>query len=249
MQSPSSPHVKNSWHRMPHVVWSGRFTDLTILICAFGQALILKNDMKNSTYERQGELDLWIGIPWQSKGWLVWNVPRQSYQVRYNVKVIRNMMLKPAQLCVRDEVRVAGPMVPVDGHELMGQNVIGLLQAHDPDRNQADWNDYVIGFSSSDGQPMVVESFMNIEDGELDSFLVPEEVLPDEESGDGKEEDLFVGDQPGEEEKVEGRPQEHKDDGIGDRECQSDFFSKEPPLKLFDVDDGVSLKDPRTGLN
>ena len=157
MQSPRSPHVKGSWHRMPHVVWSGRFTDLTVLICAFGQALVLKNDKKNNSYERQGELALWMGIPWQSKGWLVWNVPRQRYQIRYNVKVIKNMMLRPAQLCVRDELQLAGPMVPADGSDLMGQNVIGLLQAYDPERNQADWNDYVIGFSSSDGQPMLVE--------------------------------------------------------------------------------------------
>ena len=148
MQSPRSPHVKNSWHRMPHVVWSGRFTDLTVLICAFGQALILKNDKKNNSYERQGELALWMGIPWQSKGWLCWNVARQTYQVRFNVQVIKNMALRPAQLCLRNELQLSGPMVPVDGDELMGQNVIGLLQAYDPERNQADWNDYVIGFSS-----------------------------------------------------------------------------------------------------
>ena len=254
MQSPRSPHVKGSWHRMPHVVWSGRFTDLTILICAFGQALVLKNDKKNNSYERQGELALWMGIPWQSKGWLVWNVPRQRYQIRYNVKVIKNMMLRPAQLCVRNELQLAGPMVPADGGELMGQNVIGLLQAYDPERNQADWNDYVIGFSSSDGQPMLVESFMNLDSNELDSYLVPEEVMPEAESKDDsderKDEDLFVGSQPdGEEGKVEGQLQEHKDDGIPDHECQANFFSGEPPMKLFDMDDGVSLEDPRTGLN
>ena len=254
MQSPRSPHVKGSWHRMPHVVWSGRFTDLTILICAFGQALVLKNDKKNNSYERQGELALWMGIPWQSKGWLVWNVPRQRYQIRYNVKVIKNMMLRPAQLCVRNELQLAGPMVPADGGDLMGQNVIGLLQAYDPERNQADWNDYVIGFSSSDGQPMLVESFMNLDSNELDSYLVPEEVMPEAESKDDsderKDEDLFVGSQPdGEEGKVEGQLQEHKDDGIPDHECQANFFSGEPPMKLFDMDDGVSLEDPRTGLN
>ena len=254
MQSPRSPHVKGSWHRMPHVVWSGRFTDLTILICAFGQALVLKNDKKNNSYERQGELALWMGIPWQSKGWLVWNVPRQRYQIRYNVKVIKNMMLRPAQLCVRNELQLAGPMVPADGGDLMAQNVIGLLQAYDPERNQADWNDYVIGFSSSDGQPMLVESFMNLDSNELDSYLVPEEVMPEAESKDDsderKDEDLFVGSQPdGEEGKVEGQLQEHKDDGIPDHECQANFFSGEPPMKLFDMDDGVSLEDPRTGLN
>ena len=118
-----------------------------------------------------------------------------------DVKVIKNMMQRPAQLCIRDELQSSGPMVPVDGGDLMGQNVIGLLQAYDPERNQADWNDYVIGFSSSDGQPMLVESFMNLDSDELESYLVPEEVSPDEESkvdtGDSKEEDLFLGGQPG----------------------------------------------------
>ena len=87
----------------------------------------------------------------------------------------------------------------------MGQNVIGWLQAYDPEKNQADWKYYVIGFSSSDGQPLLVESFMNLDSDELDSYLVPEEVLPDEskvDNGESKEEDLFVGGQPGEEEKL-----------------------------------------------
>ena len=61
------------------------------------------------------------------------------------MKVIKNMMLRPAQLCIRDELQSSGPMVPVDGGDLMGQNVIGSLHAYDPERNQADWKYYVAG--------------------------------------------------------------------------------------------------------
>jgi len=98
------------------------------------------------------------------------------------------------------EVQLSGPMVPDDGRYLMGQNVIGWFQAYDPERNQADWNGYVSRFSSFDGQALLVESFMNLDSDGLESCLVPEEVLPDEESkvdsGDSKEEDLFVGGKP-----------------------------------------------------
>ena len=71
-----SIHLRNSWHKSSYTAWSGLLFDISILICAFGQALILKNDKKSNQYKRQGELALFMGIPANSKGWLVWNVPR-----------------------------------------------------------------------------------------------------------------------------------------------------------------------------
>lgn len=120
------------------------------------------------------------------------------------------------------------------------------------------WNEYVIGFSSSDGQPMLVESFMNLDSGELDSYLVPEEVLPDEESkvdsGDSKEEDLFVGSQPqvdssGERIVIDAYSVAGDDDAFKHSEAFKDLFHvyATKVVKISDVIKGLSTngwKDP-----
>ena len=93
-----------SWHKIPWTAWSGRLWDASILICAFGQALILKNDMKSNRNARQGELALFMGIAADSKGWLIWNVPKECYQIRYNVQIIKDMWMKPAMLAIRDQM-------------------------------------------------------------------------------------------------------------------------------------------------
>ena len=98
-----SSHVRDSWNKIPDTVWTGRIDDLTVLICAFGQALILKNDRKNNRYTRQGELGYFMRLPWKSKGWLIWNVVQKKYQVRYNIRVITSMMWKPVVSCLNKE--------------------------------------------------------------------------------------------------------------------------------------------------
>ena len=147
-----SIHLRNSWHKSSYTAWSGLLFDISILICAFGQALILKNDKKSNQYKRQGELALFMGIPANSKGWLVWNVPRQKYQVRYNVRVIKDMMMWPARLCINNQLQPTGPMVP-DDSDLMGKNVLGILQNFNPSGRSEDYNEAVIAFSSVTGQP------------------------------------------------------------------------------------------------
>ena len=107
-----SQHVQNSWHKISWTVWSGRFSDITVMICAFGQALILKNDKKNNRFTRQGELGLWMGIPHKKKGWLVWNVTKEKYEIRYNLKVIKDMFIRPAMLGVRNQLTSVGCMTP-----------------------------------------------------------------------------------------------------------------------------------------
>ena len=174
----SSQHVQNSWHQIPYTVWSGRFTDLTVLICAFGQALILKNDKKSNRFTRQGELGYFMGIPWNSKGWLIWNVVQKKYQIRFNIRVINNMMWKPVVSCLNKEIQPAGPMSE-SSEQLQGQNVLGLLQQTYGDKT--DYNDEVIAFSDVHGQPVKVVSFMDLHSNELSCYYVPGEALPDGE--------------------------------------------------------------------
>ena len=177
-----SIHLRNSWHKSSYTAWSGLLFDISILICAFGQALILKNDKKSNQYKRQGELALFMGIPANSKGWLVWNVPRQKYQVRYNIRVIKDMMMRPARLCINNQLQPTGPMVP-DDSDLMGKNVLGILQNFNPSGCGEDYNEAVIAFSSVTGQPVKVVSIMNIEDDQLESYYVQGEELPDDFDG------------------------------------------------------------------
>ena len=131
-------HVRNSWHKIPWTIWSGLFCDITVLICAFGQALILKNDKKNNRFTRQGELGLWMGIPAKNKGWLVWNVTKEKYEIRYNLKVIKDMFIRPAMIGVRNQLTSVGCMSPKDD-VLMGQNVVGILQSFDPAKNKSNF--------------------------------------------------------------------------------------------------------------
>ena len=88
-----------------------------------------------------------MGIGAESKGWLVWNVPREMYQIRRIVQVIKDMWLRPAMLAVRDQMTVAG-LVVISSRVHMGQNVLGILQKFDPDREEKNFNDEVIVVSS-----------------------------------------------------------------------------------------------------
>ena len=231
-----SQHVQNSWHKIPWTVWSGRFSDITVMICAFGQALILKNDKKNNRFTRQGELGLWMGVPHKKKGWLVWNVTKEKYEIRYNLKVIKDMFIRPAMLGVRNQLTSVGCMTPKDD-VLMGQNILGILQGFDSSRTPSSFNDEVIAFSRHDGQPVKVMTFIDIEEESLECYFVDGMELPD---------GLNLG-----EGKVADGDDESKEEGILQEQKEPESFPDgvDGNLRLFEVDDGVSLEDPRTGLN
>ena len=253
-----SIHLRNSWHKSSYTAWSGLLFDISILICAFGQALILKNDKKSNQYKRQGELALFMGIPANSKGWLVWNVPRQKYQVRYNIRVIKDMMMRPARLCINNQLQPTGPMVP-DDSDLMGKNVLGILQNFNPSGCGEDYNEAVIAFSSVTGQPVKVVSIMNIEDDQLESYYVQGEELPDDfDGGEGNGHDTVsdaVDDHDGNE--IGKNNDDVGDQVIADEEqiddADKNLFGnpddQHEDLMLFEKDDGFSLEDPRKGLN
>ena len=244
----NAPVLKNSWHKIPWTAWSGRLVDLTVLICAFGATLIVKNDRKSNRFTRQGELALFMGVPQGSKGWLVWNVPMQKYQIRYNVRVVNGMMIKPAVVSLRNQLQAPGPMVPED-EELMGQNVLAIVQKYDPEKQQEPYNNEVIAFSSYTGQPVKVMPFMDLEEDMLSSYMVQEEVLPDGDEAEVKE-------AMGEEVKEEMELLEEKEDHEGkseDPDENENLFEEadasNEDLRLFEEDNGVDLEDPRKGLN
>ena len=149
--------MRGSWHRIPFAVGTGRFDDLKVLICAFRQALILKNDRKNNRFTRQGELGYFMGLPWKSKGCLIWNVVHKKYQVRCNVRVIYNIMWKPVVSCLNKEIQLAGP-ISEDNTQLRGQNVLGLLQVYDTNGEKANYIDEVIALSDVHGQPVKIDT-------------------------------------------------------------------------------------------
>ena len=85
------------------------------------------------------------------------------------------MMIKPAVVSLRNQLQAPGPMVPED-EELMGQNVLAIVQKYDPEKQQEPYNNEVIAFSSYTGQPVKVMPFMDLEEDMLSSYMVQEEV-------------------------------------------------------------------------
>ena len=189
-----------------------------------------------------------MGAPQGSKGLLVWNVPMQKYQIRYNVRVVNGMMIKPAVVSLRNQLQAPGPMVPED-EELMGQNVLAIVQKYDPEKQQEPYNNEVIAPISYTGQPVKVMPFMDLEEDMLSSYMVQEEVLPDGDEVEGKE---AMGEKVKEEMELLEEKEDHEGKSEDPDENENSFEEADASnedLRLSEEDNGVDLEEARKGLN
>ena len=58
------PYLKDTWHKIPWTALTGRLFGFTILICGWGNmVLIKKKGVKSNHYKQTQELGLWMGVP------------------------------------------------------------------------------------------------------------------------------------------------------------------------------------------
>ena len=117
-----------------------------------------------------GELGLWMGFAANSKGWLVYNVVTQTYQVRYNIQVLKDKNLKPAMLMEKANKRfdLMAPMHPAIPEGLLfSKNISSLLQQLPVGSEYRDW---VIKFDTVSGTPQKLIVYQDLDSEQMSGF-------------------------------------------------------------------------------
>ena len=182
--SPGSkcPLVLESFHKIPWSCLTGRIFDFSVLIAAFGQTVIIKlKGVKANQYKRMGHLGLFMGIPHNAKGWVVYDCVTQSFVNRYDIHVLKDRFLKPAMLMktCNGNTDLMAPLHPaIPDSDLFQRHISSLLQTLPTGTT---FNDYVIKFDTVSGTPKKLFVFQDIDSNELSCFSTSD--VPDKITG------------------------------------------------------------------